>query len=195
MTDAACVASKYGVPVIADGGIKYSGDIVKAIAAGANVVMIGSLVAGCEEPLRHGDLSGAGSSKSIAAWVASAPWPRGVRTSISRRTIKSWCRKGWKAGCRIRAPLRYRVPADGWPAGRDGILRLSFHPRSAEKRPFYPYHRCRPQGEPSSRHCHHQRSPQLFHQFISVHIRTPEAVRGSPVIRSLRRYIRLCPRR
>ena len=47
--DAACVASKYGVPVIADGGIKFSGDIVKAIAAGGDVVMIGSLVAGCEE--------------------------------------------------------------------------------------------------------------------------------------------------
>lgn len=47
--DAACVASKHGIPVIADGGIKFSGDIVKAIAAGANVVMIGSLVAGCEE--------------------------------------------------------------------------------------------------------------------------------------------------
>lgn len=47
--DAACMASKYGVPVIADGGIKYSGDIVKAIAAGANAIMIGSLVAGCEE--------------------------------------------------------------------------------------------------------------------------------------------------
>ncbi|MCI8554615.1 MAG: IMP dehydrogenase [Clostridiales bacterium] len=47
--DAACVASKYGVPVIADGGIKYSGDIVKALAAGSDVVMIGSLVAGCEE--------------------------------------------------------------------------------------------------------------------------------------------------
>ncbi|MBQ3378416.1 MAG: IMP dehydrogenase [Clostridia bacterium] len=43
------VAAKYGVPVIADGGIKYSGDIVKGIAAGANVVMIGSLLAGCEE--------------------------------------------------------------------------------------------------------------------------------------------------
>ena len=47
--DSACEASKYGIPVIADGGVKYSGDIVKALAAGGSVVMIGSLVAGCEE--------------------------------------------------------------------------------------------------------------------------------------------------
>ena len=47
--DAACVAAKAGIPVIADGGIKFSGDIVKAIAAGADVIMIGSLFAGCEE--------------------------------------------------------------------------------------------------------------------------------------------------
>lgn len=47
--DVACVAQKYGIPVIADGGIKYSGDIVKALAAGANVVMLGSLLVGCEE--------------------------------------------------------------------------------------------------------------------------------------------------
>ncbi|MGN0173862.1 MAG: IMP dehydrogenase [Acutalibacteraceae bacterium] len=47
--DVACVASKYGIPVIADGGIKYSGDIVKALAAGANCVMLGSLFAGCAE--------------------------------------------------------------------------------------------------------------------------------------------------
>ena len=43
------VASKYDIPVIADGGIKYSGDIVKALAAGANAVMLGSLLAGCDE--------------------------------------------------------------------------------------------------------------------------------------------------
>ena len=47
--DAACAAARYGIPVIADGGVKYSGDLVKAIAAGADVIMIGSLVAGCEE--------------------------------------------------------------------------------------------------------------------------------------------------
>ncbi len=43
------VASKYNIPVIADGGIKYSGDLPKAIAAGADCIMIGSLFAGCEE--------------------------------------------------------------------------------------------------------------------------------------------------
>lgn len=43
------VAEKYGIPVIADGGVKYSGDAVKALAAGAKVVMMGSLFAGCEE--------------------------------------------------------------------------------------------------------------------------------------------------
>ncbi|MCI8626771.1 MAG: IMP dehydrogenase [Lachnospiraceae bacterium] len=42
-------AKKYGIPVIADGGIKYSGDMTKAIAAGANVCMMGSIFAGCDE--------------------------------------------------------------------------------------------------------------------------------------------------
>ena len=42
-------AMSYGIPVIADGGLKYSGDIVKALAAGASVAMMGSLFAGCEE--------------------------------------------------------------------------------------------------------------------------------------------------
>lgn len=47
--DCAEVGRKYGIPVIADGGLKYSGDLVKALAAGASVCMMGSLFAGCEE--------------------------------------------------------------------------------------------------------------------------------------------------
>ncbi len=47
--NAASVAAEMGIPVIGDGGVKYSGDIVKAIAAGADVIMVGSLLAGCEE--------------------------------------------------------------------------------------------------------------------------------------------------
>ncbi|MDO3413161.1 IMP dehydrogenase [Saccharibacillus sp. CPCC 101409] len=47
--DCATVAREYGIPIIADGGIKYSGEITKAIAAGAHAVMLGSMFAGTEE--------------------------------------------------------------------------------------------------------------------------------------------------
>ncbi|MBK7399335.1 MAG: IMP dehydrogenase [Myxococcales bacterium] len=47
--DCARVGDKYGVPIVADGGVKYSGDVTKAIAAGASAVMIGSLFAGTDE--------------------------------------------------------------------------------------------------------------------------------------------------
>jgi len=49
ISECSAVAKKYGVPIIADGGIRNSGDMVKALAAGASTVMIGTLFAGCDE--------------------------------------------------------------------------------------------------------------------------------------------------
>lgn len=70
--DAAKVAAEYDVPIIADGGVKFSGDLAKAIAAGGNVVMLGSLLAGCEESPGTPRSTRAASSRFTAAW---APWP------------------------------------------------------------------------------------------------------------------------
>lgn len=71
------VATKHGVPVIADGGIKTSGDIVKALAAGASAVMLGSLLSGTLEtpgPIRHGKKE----YRGMASKAAQVSWRGGV---------------------------------------------------------------------------------------------------------------------
>ena len=60
------------MPIIADGGIKYSGDVAKALAAGAHTVMIGSLFAGTDEAPGEVILYQGRSYKRTAAWARSA---------------------------------------------------------------------------------------------------------------------------
>ena len=96
--DVACALKGTGVPLIADGGLRYSGDVVKALAAGGYCVMIGSLVAGTEE-----------SSRAIAEWAVWKLWKTVRKTAISRqapRMSRNWCPKALQVVCPTKARCR-----------------------------------------------------------------------------------------
>ena len=124
IADCAEEADKYGIKVIGDGGIKYSGDITKALAAGAACVMLGSLLAGYRgEPLgmmelyqgrsvqglpRHGFLGGHG------GWQQGPLLPGGRQEAGARRRGRPRALQG--------TGFRDRIPDDGRSACRHGLL-------------------------------------------------------------------------
>ncbi len=107
--DCAEEADRYGKAIIADGGVKYSGDIPKAIAAGAGAVILGSLFAGTEESPGAMEIYQGRSFKVYRGMGSMAAWPRAAKTATSRRTPRSSCPRAWRAACPIRG--RCRTPS------------------------------------------------------------------------------------
>ena len=108
------VAKEYGIPIIADGGIKYSGDMTKAIAAGANVCMMGSIFAGCDES--PGDFRALSGKK-----IQSLPWygfhfrygERKQRPLFPDRREEAGSGRRGRPCCLQGQRRRYGIPAHG----------------------------------------------------------------------------------
>lgn len=107
--DAACAAQKSGIPVIADGGIKFSGDIVKALAAGADVVMIGSLVAGCEESPGETELYQGRQFKVYRGMGSLAAMGQGSRDRYFQQDSKKLVPEGVEGRVPYKGPLSETV--------------------------------------------------------------------------------------
>ena len=173
-------ARELGVPIIADGGITFSGDIVKAIAAGAETVMLGSLLAGTEESpgemelfegRRYKSYRGMGSTRRDdrqlrrplrhrAGFGRAERRDPGRRYRGRRRQPQAGAR-GDRGACAVRRTARRRdLPARRRPAVRDGVRRRR-DPRSAAPRTHDAGHCSGPAGVASPRRHDHQGSPEL----------------------------------
>ncbi|MCR5457334.1 MAG: IMP dehydrogenase [Clostridiales bacterium] len=103
--DAANVAAKRGIPVIADGGIKYSGDLVKAVAAGADAIMIGSLFAGCEESPGETEIYQGRSYKVYRGMGSIAAMERGSKDRYFQNGTKKLVPEGVEGRVPFKGPL------------------------------------------------------------------------------------------
>ena len=104
--DVAKALESYGVPLIADGGIRYSGDIVKALAAGAHSVMLGGMLAGVEESPGDTIIFNGRKYKTYRGMGSLKPWRRVRRTATSRAartTRRSSCPKASPRACPTKA--------------------------------------------------------------------------------------------
>ena len=159
-----------GVPVVGDGGLQYSGDIAKALVAGADTVMLGSLLAGCEES--PGELvfvngkqfksyRGMGSLGAMASrGKASFSKDRYFQADVA--SDDKIVPEGIEGQVPYRGPLQRGVaPADRRPAAVDVLRRCPHDPRAAAARAVRPDHLGGAQGEPPARHPDDRRGAQL----------------------------------
>lgn len=98
-------AKEYGVPVIADGGIKYSGDITKALAAGASVIMAGSLFAGTEESPGEEVLYEGRRYKEYRGMGSEGAMDSGSKDRYFQENTKKYVPEGVEGRIHFRGPL------------------------------------------------------------------------------------------
>ena len=148
--DVASVAKKYNIPVIADGGIKYSGDIVKALAAGADVVMLGSLLAGCEEAPGDTEIYQGRQFKVYRGMGSLGAMANGSTDRYFQEGAKKLVPEGVEA-CPIQGRTgRYDLPVNRRYPCRHGLLWLCNDSGALGKGKIRPDYRRRTQRKPSA---------------------------------------------
>jgi IMP dehydrogenase len=170
VSDCAKVADRHDVPIIADGGIKFSGDVTKAIAAGASSVMVGSLFAGTDESPGDLVLYQGRSYKVYRGMGSLGAMRRARRIATGRR------RRGREAGARghrgARALPRLArldpLPARRRPARGHGLHRLATIARAAQARALRAHHLAGAAREPRARRDHHRGSAELPRHVTSL---------------------------
>ena len=143
IADCVEVADRHDIPVIADGGVKYSGDVTKAIAAGASSVMIGSLFAGTDEAPGELVLYQGRSYKVYRGMGSLGAMKRGSRDRYGQAGTAD--EKLVPEGIEGRVPHRGSLgshprAARRRPARRHGLHRLPHHRRAPQERALHPHH-------------------------------------------------------
>ena len=164
--ECARVSREHDIPLIADGGVKFSGDITKAIAAGADTIMIGSLFAGTDESPGEVILYQGRTYKSyrgMGSLGAMQGGPRKQRPLFPGQSPAEQTRPRRRGGTG-RAQRRTGLhghPTGRWPEIRHGLLRLRLDRGTASPKQIHEDHRRLAPGEPRSRCLHHEGSPEL----------------------------------